>query len=76
MTQHHVLNKNLSIIGSGDGAAWVGVMLYERYKCPKVDILLHGEKASFSPEVSELIKNITLIFTSKIIYPHHLRRKY
>ena len=65
---HHVLNKNLSIIGSGDGAAWVGVMLYERYKCPKVDILLHGEKASFSPEVSELIKKYNFnIHPSKII---------
>lgn len=54
---HHSLGKNLTVIGNGDGAAWVGIMLKERYNCPSVTILTNGEKLkSFSDEVSELVK--------------------
>ncbi len=52
---HHVLNKRLSVIGEGDGAAWVGIMLKERYECPQVDLLMHGKKAVFSDDVQKLV---------------------
>ena len=61
---HHSLNKNISIFGNGDGAAWVGIMLKERYDCPSVTILTNGEKVKdFSKEVKNLIQkyNIEII---------------
>ena len=48
--------KNLTIFGNGDGAAWVGIMLKERYDCPKITILTNGEHSKpFSDEVQKLV---------------------
>ena len=64
---HHVLNKNISIIGHGAGAAWVGIMLYERYDCPSVTILTNGEAPQFDDEVTALMKKYDFkIVTEKI----------
>ena len=53
---HHSLGKNLTIIGNGDGAAWVCIMLKERYNCPSVTILTNGEKPKkLSDEVQSLV---------------------
>jgi thioredoxin reductase (NADPH) len=53
---HHALNKDLTVFGNGDGAAWVGIMLKERYDCPSVTILTNGESPKpFSEEVSKLV---------------------
>lgn len=59
---HHVLGKNTGVIGHDDGAAWVAVMLYERYQTPQMSVFTHGKKASFSPEVQALVEgyNITV----------------
>ena len=55
---HHALGKNLTIFGNGDGAAWVGIMLKERYDCPSVTILTNGEKPKdFSDEVQKLVEH-------------------
>lgn len=64
---HHVLNKNISIIGHTSGAAWVGVMLHERYNCPSVTLLTNGEEVHFDDEVKALIAKYNFkIVTKKI----------
>lgn len=53
---HHTFGKSTAIIGHGNGAAWVAIMLYERYKQPEMTILTHGKKAEFSEETQKLLK--------------------
>jgi thioredoxin reductase (NADPH) len=53
---HHVLNKKTGVIGHGDGAAWVAVMLYERYQTPMMTIFTHGQAPNFSEDVQKLLK--------------------
>lgn len=53
---HHTLGKRTAIIGHGNGAAWVAIMLYERYKQPEMIILTHGKKAEFSEDTQKLLK--------------------
>jgi thioredoxin reductase (NADPH) len=53
---HHVLNKKVAVIGHDSGAAWVGIILHERYNCPEVTILSNGSKTRFSDEVLELME--------------------
>lgn len=53
---HHVFGKRTAVIGHTNGAAWVSVMLYERYKTPKMSILTHDQKSQITGEVLELCK--------------------
>lgn len=53
---HHVLNKKIAILGHTTSAAWVGIMLYERYRCPEVVILTNGAAPNFDEESLNLIK--------------------
>ncbi len=53
---HHVLNKKIAVLGHNSAAAWVAIMLYERYQCPEVTIVTNGEVPSFDEETSALIK--------------------
>lgn len=53
---HHVLQKKVAIIGHTTSAAWVGIMLYERYQCTEMTILTNGEKEEFDLESLELMK--------------------
>ena len=53
---HHVLNKKLAVVGHTTSAAWVAIMLYERYQCPEVHLLLNGESAEFDQESIDLMK--------------------
>jgi len=65
---HHVLGKHTSVIGHTSGAAWVAVMLKERYQTPSMSILLNGEKADFDNDVKELIELYKIeVFDSEII---------
>jgi thioredoxin reductase (NADPH) len=52
---HHVFNKKTGVIGHGDGAAWVAVMLYERYKSPSMTVFTHGQEPKFSLDVQKLL---------------------
>jgi thioredoxin reductase (NADPH) len=52
---HHVLGKKVAIIGHTTAAAWVGIMLYERYGCQEMAILTNGEKSEFDSESQRLI---------------------
>ena len=53
---HHVLGKKIVIIGHTTSAAWVGIMLYERYQCPVVTILTNGETPAFDEESKALLE--------------------
>lgn len=52
---HHILNKNTVVLGHDNGAAWVSVILHERYAPPSLSILTNGEKAQFQPDTLKLI---------------------
>ncbi|MBT3980199.1 MAG: NAD(P)/FAD-dependent oxidoreductase [Bacteriovoracaceae bacterium] len=52
---HHVLGKKTSIIGGGDGAAWVAILLKERYDVADMTIITNGDKQEFSEEIKKLI---------------------
>lgn len=53
---HHTFKKSTGIIGHTSSAAWVAVMLVEKYCCGTMSILTNGEKPDFSEELRELIK--------------------
>lgn len=53
---HHVLDKKVAIFGHNSAAAWVGIILHERYNCPEMTILTNGEEPVFDEETSTLIK--------------------
>jgi thioredoxin reductase (NADPH) len=64
---HHVLNKNIAILGHDSSAAWVGVILYERYLCPEITILTNGEAVAFSEEVLGLMKKYNIKVVTEAI---------
>lgn len=53
---HHVLGKDIAVIGHSTSAAWVAIMLYERYHCPLVTIITNGETPQFDEESKILIE--------------------
>lgn len=64
---HHVLNKKIAVFGHDSSAAWVGIILYERYQCPEITILTNGEKVAFSDEVLELMKKYNIKVVTEAI---------
>lgn len=52
---HHVLHKKLSVIGHTNSAAWVAIMLHERYEPESVTILTNGKKPEFQDDTSKLM---------------------
>ena len=52
---HHVLEKKTVVIGHDNSAAWVAIMLLERYRCPEIAILTNGMDANFQKETQKLI---------------------
>ena len=52
---HHVLEKKTVVIGHDNSAAWVAIMLRERYLCPELTILTNGQEANFQKETQTLI---------------------
>ncbi|MFG1500168.1 NAD(P)/FAD-dependent oxidoreductase [Halobacteriovorax sp. XZX-3] len=65
---HHVYDKHTSIIGHTSGAAWVAVMLKERYNTPSMSILTNGETPQFDEETQKLIKAYKIeVFTEAIV---------
>lgn len=53
---HHVKNKRSSVIGHENGAAWIAIMLHERYHTPEMTILTNGKEPNFSEETLKLIE--------------------
>jgi len=52
---HHVLGKELAIIGESDSAAWTAIILHERYKCPHITILTNGKENTFKESSQKLL---------------------
>ncbi|MBY0518283.1 MAG: NAD(P)/FAD-dependent oxidoreductase, partial [Bacteriovoracaceae bacterium] len=64
---HHILNKQTAIIGHANSAAWVAIMLFERYKPQGMYILTNGETAQFEKDTLELLEMYGIkIHTQKI----------
>lgn len=53
---HHVLHKKLVVIGHENSAAWVTIMLHERYAPSSTVILTNGEETRFQPETQKLLE--------------------
>ena len=52
---HHTLGKPTAVIGHNDSAAWVAILLHERYQLPVVHILTNGKEPQFGEETQKLI---------------------
>jgi len=52
---HHVFQKKASVIGHGNGAAWIAIMLHERYRPDNLTIFTNGKKADFQADTQKLI---------------------
>ncbi len=53
---HHALGKETVVIGSDESAAWVAIMLHERYAPPHLAILTDGKKPHYSDKVAQLLE--------------------
>jgi thioredoxin reductase (NADPH) len=53
---HHVLGKKTTVIGHGNAAAWVAIMLHERYAPPAMTILTNGKASEFKADTQQLLK--------------------
>jgi thioredoxin reductase (NADPH) len=51
---HHTFGKKTVVIGHGSGAAWVAIMLFERYHNPQMTILTNGEAPGLDAETTAL----------------------
>src|SRR5690606_23478927 len=63
---HHVLNKKTAVIGHTTSAAWVAIMLHERYQVP-ITILTHGQDTQFNEETQKLIEKYQFQITKNEI---------
>lgn len=63
---HHVLGKKTVVIGHENSAAWIAILLYERYQSPEMTILTNGKEPNFQPETQKLIQlyNIRVVTTA------------
>ena len=52
---HKSSGKDTAVIGHTTGAAWVAIMLHERYAPPTMTLLTHGKKPEFDDETKHLI---------------------
>lgn len=52
---HHVIGKSSAVIGHTTAAAWVAIMLYERYRPPAMHLLAHGEVFQYDEQTRELM---------------------
>ncbi|HXH30003.1 MAG TPA: NAD(P)/FAD-dependent oxidoreductase [Bacteriovoracaceae bacterium] len=52
---HHVLDKKTTIIGHENNAAWVAVILFERYGLKNFSILTNGKKPDFQTDTRKLL---------------------
>ena len=65
---HHVINKKTTVIGHTNTAAWISIMLYERYKPLNMHILTNGNKSEFQNDTIKLLEAYGIkICESKIL---------
>ena len=53
---HHALGKEVALIGHEESAAWVAIMLHERYAPFHITIMTDGKEPQFGEEVQKLLK--------------------
>lgn len=53
---HHVKGKETAIIGDGESAAWVAILLHERYSPPHITIITDGVNPQYSEDVQRLLE--------------------
>lgn len=53
---HHVLGKKTGVIGHSNSAAWVAILLHERYRPQPLVILTNGKDSEFAEDTSQLLK--------------------
>ncbi len=53
---HHVLGKETAIIGHNESAAWIAILLHERYAPPHITVLTDGKNPEYSDKVKELLE--------------------
>jgi thioredoxin reductase (NADPH) len=64
---HHVLGKEVSIIGHTEQAFWVAILLHERYPVKSMTVCTNGEKAPENKDLSALLKKYNIqTITEKI----------
>lgn len=54
---HKTFGKKTTVIGHGEGAAWIAIMLTERYNLKDTSIITHGKKPEFSDEILKILEN-------------------
>lgn len=52
---HHTLGKKTTVIGSSNTAAWVAIILFERYQLPSLTILTNGKQPEFQDETKKIL---------------------
>ncbi len=52
---HHVLNKKTVVIGHENSAAWIAIMLHERYFPPEMTIITNGKEPNFQEDTLKLL---------------------
>ncbi len=57
---HHVIDKDVSVIGHNDSAAWVAIMLHERYAPQSISVISHDQQFNLSSEVETLLKKYNI----------------
>lgn len=64
---HHSVGKITATIGHGAAAAWVAIMLHERYQPPAMKIFTNGKNPEFPEETLELLEKYKIkVVTEKI----------
>lgn len=52
---HHILNKETAIIGKDSSAAWIAILLKERYDPPNITIITDGTTPEYGDDLKELL---------------------
>lgn len=64
---HHVYEKSASVIGHGNGAAWIAIMLYERYRPQNMTIFTNGKRPEFQDDTRKLIQAYNIQVREEVI---------
>jgi thioredoxin reductase (NADPH) len=65
---HHVLGKKVGVIGHSNAAAWVAIMLFERYRPQQISLFTNGEKVVLGEEEKKLLENYEISIESEAIH--------
>lgn len=53
---HHVLGKSTAVIGHTNSAAWISILLHERYAPPSLTIVTNGKAPEFAEDTRKLLQ--------------------